>query len=55
MDLFAGKNISENERKEMKVITQLLLSDYPDTNLESASSYSYPRLFSLNRQLITKM
>ena len=52
MDLFAGKNISRDERKNLKFIAQLLLSDYPDTNLESACSYSYPRLFSLNRQLI---
>ena len=55
MDLFVGKNVTVNERKNMKVIARLLLSDYPDTNLESACSYSYPRLFSLNRQLITKM
>jgi hypothetical protein len=54
IDLFAGKNISKAERKNMKVIAQLLLSDYPDTNLISACSYSYPKLFSQNRELITK-
>ena len=40
IDLFAGKNISKVERKNMKVITQLLFSDYPDTNFVSAHSYS---------------
>ena len=49
IDLFAGKNISKPERKDMKVIAQLLLSDYPDTNLVYACSYSYPKLFSINR------
>jgi hypothetical protein len=29
------------------------LSDYPDTNLVSAHSYSYPKLLSLNRDDIT--
>jgi hypothetical protein len=53
IDLFAGKNISKDERRNVKVIAQLLLSDYPDTNLVSAHSYSYPKLFSLNRDDIT--
>ena len=52
IDLFAGKKINKDERKNMKVITQLLLSNYPKTNLTSTSSYSYPKLFSLNQKLI---
>lgn len=54
IDLFAGKNISKDERKNVKVIAQLLLSDYPETNLVSAHSYSYPKLFSLNRDHFTE-
>jgi hypothetical protein len=54
IDLFAGKNISKDERKYIKVIAQLLLSDYSETNLESARSYGYPKLFSLNRNHITE-
>ena len=52
IDLFAGRKISKDERKNMKVIAQLLLSNYPKTNLTSTSSYSYPKLFSLNQKLI---
>lgn len=33
IDLFAGKNISKSEKKNTKVIAQLLLSNYPEINL----------------------
>lgn len=52
IDLFAGKNISKNEKKEMNAIAKLLLSNYPENNLISEMSYSYPKLFSLNRECI---
>jgi hypothetical protein len=52
IDLFAGKNISKDEKKEMNAIATLLLSNYPDTKLISDRSYSYPKLFSLNRERI---
>jgi hypothetical protein len=52
IDLFAGKNISGDEKKEMNVISKLLLSNYPETNLIYDMSYSYPKLFSLNRERI---
>ena len=48
--LLAKKN--KDERKNMNVIAQLLLSNYLTTNLTSTSSYSYPKLFSLNQKLI---
>jgi hypothetical protein len=52
IDLFAGKNISKDDKKEMNAIAMALLSYYPDTNLISDKSYSYPKLFSLNRERI---
>jgi hypothetical protein len=52
IDVFAGKNISKNEKKDMNAIAKLLLSNYPENNLISDRSYSYPKLFSLNREHI---
>lgn len=52
IDLFAGRKINKDERKNMKVMAQLLLSNYLKTNLTPTSSYSYPKLFSLNKKLI---
>jgi hypothetical protein len=37
--LFAGKQISKDERKDMKVITQYLLSNYPEKQIELKISY----------------
>jgi hypothetical protein len=51
IDLFAGKIISMDEKKDMKTITGDLLSNYPMDNLTLANSYSYPRLFNLNRDI----
>ena len=39
IDLFAGKNISKNEKKEMNAIPKLLLSNYPENNLISEMYY----------------
>jgi hypothetical protein len=50
IDVFAGKNISKNEKKDMNAIAKLSLSNYPENNLISDRSYSYPKLFSLNRE-----
>lgn len=52
IDLFAGKSISNKERREISNVAKLLLSNYPENNLISERSYSYPKLFSLNRDRI---
>ena len=52
IDLFAGKNISENEKKDINMLAKLMLSKYPENNLISERSYSYPKLFSLNRTIV---
>ena len=52
IDLFAGKNIRKDEKRNES--DTRLLSDYPETNLVSDRSYSYPKLFSLNRDHFTE-
>jgi hypothetical protein len=51
LDLFVGKKVSDDEKRDMKAITDFLLKDYPtenDNDLNSTHSYAYPKLFSMN-------
>jgi hypothetical protein len=51
LDLFADKKVSDDERGDMKAVTEFLLKDYPkenSNNLTSTHSYAYPKLLSMN-------
>ena len=55
LDLFAGKKVSDDEKGDMKAVTEFLLKDYPKENsndLTSTHSYAYPKLFSINANYI---